>query len=169
MLTLTKNAHPIQNIGLVDRVIRLLIGAALIGTSYFYVAHLHQMVEVWATWGTYAILIAIYPIMTGMLGFDPLYTLFHVRTCGDTGRHQSGTLPYQMVTMFGHTPKYTEFDGERSLGSTHEEPIEHPHHKVWRVEQDPEIYPDERAWHGFFAGQETRRQAMGKAATATTA
>ncbi len=160
MLTLTKNAHPIENIGLVDRVIRLLIGAALIGTSYYYVAHLNQVAGVWDMWGTYAILFAIYPLMTAMLGWDPLYSLFRVRTCSDAGRHQSGSMPYQIVTMFGHTPKYTESNRERSLGSTHEEPKENPHHKEWHDrDQGPALYPDEKAWHRFF----TRKSARGSA------
>jgi hypothetical protein len=98
------------------------------------------------------------------MGWDPLYALLHVRTCSDTGRHQSGSMPYQIVTMFGHTPKYTESDRERSLGSTHEEPEEHPHHKVWRVDQEPAIYPDDKAWHRFFTRKGAKEQAKEKVA-----
>lgn len=156
MITLTKDAHPLQNIGLLDRVIRLLIGAVLIGTSYYYVAHMDQVASVWDVWGTYAILIAIYPIMTGMLGWDPFYAALHMRSCGDAGRNQAGTLPYQVEAMFGHTPKYTESDSERSLGSTHDEAVEHPHHKIWRVDEDPILYPDDKAWHRYFMRRRVR-------------
>lgn len=167
MLTLTKNAHPIENIGLVDRVIRLLLGAGLIGTSYVYLAHLQQQLGVWDIWASYAILFSIYPMMTAMLGWDPLYALFNVRTCGDTGRHQSGSMPYQIATMFGHTPKYTESDRERSLGSTHEEPEQHPQHKVWHdVDQGPAIYPDDKAWRRFLTREGRKGRAKEKTAAA---
>jgi len=156
MITLTKDVHPPQNIGLIDRLIRLLIGAVLIGTSYYYVAHMDQVASVWDVWGTYAILIAIYPIMTGMLGWDPFYAALHMRSCGDAGRNQAGTLPYQVEAMFGHTPKYTESDSERSLGSTHDEAKEHPHHKIWRVDEDPILYPDDKAWHRYFMRRRVR-------------
>jgi hypothetical protein len=150
MITLSEKAHPKQNIGLIDRLLRLFIGAALIGAAYYYSAYVDLVARIWDVWGSFSMMIALYPIFTGMLGWDPFYALFHVRSCSITGRNQCGTLPYQVKAMFGHAPKYTESETEHSLESCHDEPVEHPHHKVWRVDEDPILYPDDKAWHSYF-------------------
>ena len=158
MLTRTEKAHPRQNIGLIDRMLRLLIGAALIGVAYYYSAYDDLAARIWDVWGSYSMMIAVYPILTGMLGWDPFYALFRARSCGDSGRNQCGTLPYQMEAMFGHAPKYTDSETERSLGGSHDDPVEHPHHKVWRVDEDPILYPDDKDWHRYFMRRRVKRR-----------
>lgn len=152
MITLAEKSHVVQNMGLVDRAVRLLIGVALLSVSYFYAIHAegqYQIVEF------FSFAIALYPIFTGMFGWDPAYAMFHGRTCSDTGRNQCGTLPYQLKSMMGHAPKYCESDAEHSLEACHDEPEEHPHHKVWRIDEEPILYPDDKAWHRYFTRKQT--------------
>ena len=158
MLTSTEKAHPTQNLALIDRVLRLLIGAALIGGAYYYSAFDDVAARIWDVWGSISTMISVYPILTGALGWDPFYALFHVRSCGDSGRNQCGTLPYQVEAMFGRAPKYTESETERSVGSTHNQPVENPHHKVWRVDEEPMLYPDDKAWHRYFMRRRMKRK-----------
>ena len=157
MIMPSENAHPKQNIGLIDRVVRLLIGATLIGTAYYYSAEKDLAARLWDVWGSYSMMIAFYPIITGMLGWEPFYALFRVRSCGGSGRNQCGTLPYQVEAMFGHAPRYTESETEHSLEACHDDPVEHPHHKVWRIDQEPMLYPDDRAWHRYFMRLKLKR------------
>lgn len=153
MLTLAEKSHVVQNMGLIDRGVRLLAGMALLAISYYYAVHADIKYEVFEF---VAFAIALYPIFTGMFGWDPLYAIFQARTCSDSGRNQCGTLPYQLKAMMGHGPKYCETDSERSLEACHDEPEEHPHHKVWRVDQEPMLYPDDKAWHKYFAKRGTQ-------------
>ena len=157
MITRSEKAHPKQNIGLIDRVSRLIVGAILISTAYYFSAYEDLAARIWDVWGSFSMMIALYPIFTGMLGWDPLYALFQVRSCSISGRNQCGTLPYQVKVMFGHIPEYTESESEHSLESSRDEPFEHPHHKVWRVDVEPVLYPDDKAWHRYF----TRKGAKG--------
>lgn len=57
----------VKNVGTIDRVLRILIGLALVG------------------WGLYAKnwigVIGIIPILTGIVSFCPLYKLFGLSTC----------------------------------------------------------------------------------------
>ena len=142
-----------------DRSLRLLIGAALIGAAYYFSAYQDVAVRIWDVWGSFSTLIAIYPILTGMLGWDPLYALLHIRSCGTSPRNQCGTLPFQVKAMFDHVPKYTESETEHSLESCHDEPMERPHHKIWRVDEAPILYPDDKDWHGYFARKHIKESA----------
>ena len=146
MLTLAEKSHVVENMGLIDRAVRLLFGIALLGITYYYAVHSDVK---YSMFEFYSIAIALYPIFTGMFGWDPVYAMLHARTCGDSGRHQCGTLPYQMKAMLGLAPKYCETDAEHSLESCHDEAEEHPRHKVWRVDPEPMLYPDDKAWHRF--------------------
>ncbi|MCC7435326.1 MAG: DUF2892 domain-containing protein [Methanoregulaceae archaeon] len=56
-----------QNIGSVDRIVRLVLGIALIAFAITQQAW-------WA-------LIGIIPLLTGIVSFCPLYTLFGMSTC----------------------------------------------------------------------------------------
>lgn len=56
------------NVGKTDRTIRILIGVALLAAS---------LVDAIGAWGW----IGIIPLLTGMLGFCPVYALFGLRTC----------------------------------------------------------------------------------------
>ncbi|MFN8548099.1 MAG: DUF2892 domain-containing protein [Candidatus Eisenbacteria bacterium] len=56
-----------RNVGSLDRVIRIVLGLALLGAGVAYKA--------W--WGA----IGLVPLLTALIGFCPLYRLIGVRTC----------------------------------------------------------------------------------------
>lgn len=60
-----------RNVGTPDRIVRVLVGAALIAMVF---AGPRSM------WG----LIGVVPLMTAIVGTCPLYTLLRVSTCGRT-------------------------------------------------------------------------------------
>lgn len=63
-----------RNVGNADRIIRVVIGLALI--SLFFV-----LPGMWKMLG----LIAIVPLATAAIGWCPLYAMFGIRTCPVTG------------------------------------------------------------------------------------
>ena len=99
------------------------------------------------------VLASLYPLMTAMIGWDPLYAIFHVRSCSRAGRNQCGTLPYQLKAFAGHAPKYCDSKDEHSLENCHDAPEEQPHHALWKVEQEPMIYPSNAQLDTFFEEQ----------------
>ena len=56
-----------RNVGIVDRVVRIVIGAALLGTGMY--------LKAW--WGV----IGVVPLFTAFIGFCPLYRLVGLSTC----------------------------------------------------------------------------------------
>jgi hypothetical protein len=107
---------PAENIGLVDRTVRFFGGGVLM--TYGVLSALligHNIVS------AAAILLAVYPLMTTMMGWDPIYQLFGARTCAlEGGRNQCGTLPYEVDAALGHNPhpdKGHEYD--HSLTALH--------------------------------------------------
>ena len=106
----------IQNLGLADRVLRLIIGISLLGGA---IAHMQMNGNVVSAWHALAGLVSVYPFLTGIVGWDPLYSLLRVRTCSLTGKNQCGTFPYEVDAALGHNPK-PEKDFDHSLtGSRH--------------------------------------------------
>lgn len=167
MVTSSDNVHPIQNMGLVDRVLRFAGGALILGAIVLY----FEMEHAWfpLTVMVYATAISIYPLLTGLIGWDPFYALFKIRSCNDSGRNQCGTFPYQVKAMTGHAPRYCDDGEERSLEACHDEPGERPHHALWRVEQEPMLYPDDRTLDEYVRkhppdATSTKRGAADKAA-----
>ena len=109
---------PAENIGLVDRVARFFGGSALMAYGAINAVMTgHDLIS------AAAILLAVYPLMTAMMGWDPLYQLFGVRTCKlKGGRNQCGTLPYEVDSALGHDPKPDQgYDYDHSLAGSHHE------------------------------------------------
>lgn len=110
---------PTENIGLVDRIVRSVGGGALmiLGiVSILETGHTNMSAA--------AILLAVYPLMTAMIGWDPIYQLFGARTCNpQSGRNQCGTMPYEVDAALGHNPIPDEgYEYDHSLiGSHHEQ------------------------------------------------
>lgn len=90
-----------QNLGWLDRVIRVLVGSAML----IYPAYLLATTDsTQAQWPFYSMLVSIYPWLTGIVGYDPLYKLFGVRTCNTTGKNSCGTFPYEVDAALGNKP-----------------------------------------------------------------
>ncbi len=132
-----------QNQGLADRVLRVLIGFAMLGGGAAYVS----MGEGFASFAGIApsVLVlmsaSVYPILTGTIGWDPIYHLLGIRTCSDSGRNACGTLPYQIEAALGKEPKYCEPNDQHSLEGCHDNPEPLPKHALWRVDQSPMLSP----------------------------
>lgn len=104
----------VQNLGLYDRCLRVLAGVILLGGS---VAHL-VLADSMVSWHAYTSLLSIYPFLTGILGWDPLYEMAEVRSCQLTGRNQCGTFPYELESVLGGTPQPEE-EYDHSLAGVH--------------------------------------------------
>jgi len=60
----------VSNVGTVDRVLRIVVGAALIAAALL-VVHPYA----WLGW------IGVVPLLTGIFGYCPAYRLFGLRSC----------------------------------------------------------------------------------------
>lgn len=114
MKTVLKELGVVQNIGLGDRVIRMIIGMVmLVGVLAYY-----QFTDAMIGWQVYIALLAVYPLMTGFMGWCPLYGMMDVKSCKMEGRNQCGTIPYQVDAALGHRPvAYHGYD--HSLAGSH--------------------------------------------------
>lgn len=163
MVTLPNNSSSVvQNMGLVDRAARFLIGGALVGVALDYYEMKHPPIGP----GLQLLMvgISVYPLMTAMIGWDPFYALFHVRSCSGSGRNQCGTLPYQVKAMIGRAPKYCEISDEHSLEACHDSPEERPRHAIWRVDMEPMIYPSDAQLNAYFKEQARKKDIRKRAA-----
>lgn len=157
MITRSEKSQASQNMGLADRILRLMIGAAMLaGGSVFVVQagalHAYNILEAVML---ITMMVSVYPLLTAILGVDPVYSLFNTRTCSDSGRNQCGTFPYQVKAALGKAPRYCEASDDHSLEGCHDESEEKPHHAVWRVDKEPMLYPDDKAM-AEFADRERR-------------
>ncbi|MFC1748591.1 DUF2892 domain-containing protein [Pseudomonadota bacterium] len=93
---------PVQNMGWFDRIARVIVGAALI------LAVLYEM-QKGVPIGGYAYLpiLAIYPLMTGILGWDPLYAAGHIKSCdmSDDSHNKCGTFLFEVESAMGKDMK----------------------------------------------------------------
>lgn len=112
------NLSVVQNLGLLDRMVRMFLGAALLVggiVSMFNNATL--------TWEPYAMLISIYPFLTTIVGWDPLYAALGARTCSlEAGRNACGTFPYEMDAAVLGDKLVPDTDYDHSLYNAHQEP-----------------------------------------------
>jgi len=108
----------VQNEGLVDRLLRFTIGAVMLGIGVG-----EMTVTPFITWWEALLVIAsVYPLLTAILGWDPLYKLANAKTCSlKAGSHnQCGTLPYEMDAAMGHKPTPDSgFEYDHSMEATH--------------------------------------------------
>jgi len=109
------NITVVQNIGLTDRLIRFFGGGAILAWGALSLA-----MGATPTLATVAILIAVYPLMTTVMGWDPFYQLLGTRTCSlEGGRNQCGTLPYEVDAAVGHDPQPDKEYDHSLTGSQH--------------------------------------------------
>ncbi len=96
MLLAHKRLSAVQNLGWLDRTIRVVLGFALIAIAYF---NLRQGVTL--GWYAYLPILGLYPLFTGMFGWDPFYAAIHVKTCDTSSHNQCGTYPYEIESATG--------------------------------------------------------------------
>lgn len=115
------NIQDPHNIGLIDRAIRFFAGGALLFVGVIS-AVTTDGIQVWQA---VIVLVSIYPLMTCMMGWDPVYQIIGMRTGSDSGRNVTGTLPYQVDAAMRHNPQPDkDYEYDHSLtGSHHEEKI----------------------------------------------
>ena len=101
----------IQNLGWLDRVLRFVVGAVLLAFPCFMIASGVSEVT-WYLVG--AMLLAVYPLLTSVIGIDQIYNFFQVKSCGGSGRNQCGTFPYEIDAALGNNP-IPDSDIEHSL------------------------------------------------------
>jgi hypothetical protein len=63
-----------KNVGMIDRVVRIILGIVLIGVFYYH--------KVAAPWSYLVLVIGIIAIVTGLFGTCALYSLLGVNTLG---------------------------------------------------------------------------------------
>ena len=113
MRDLAEHTRPIQNLGLIDRLVRVGAGAAFIG----YAVHDLMSGASMHWWHAMGIFAAVYLFMTGMLGYGPFFAMAGVKTCSLDGRNQCGSLPYELSVFLGRNTRACRSPHDRSLGN----------------------------------------------------
>ena len=118
MSRISGKISPTENIGLVDRMVRFFGGGVLMAYGVLKIVLTGNDVISAA-----AILLAVYPLMTTLMGWDPFYQIIGGRSCNlEGGRNQCGTLPYEVDAALGHEPKPDEgYEYDHSLAGSHHE------------------------------------------------
>jgi len=84
-----QNKNALQNIGLIDRSVRILVGAGMVSTMFFY------PFESVTLWLAIVPLVGIFPLLSGIIGWCPTYAMFHKKS-GRIDKHNScGTMTDQ--------------------------------------------------------------------------
>ncbi len=108
---------PVQNMGWLDRSVRTVIGALLIAVTLY---EIQQGTPV----GSYAYLpiVAIYPLMTGLLGWDPFYAASNVKSCDISpgSRNKCGTFLFEVESAMGKDVKCHDGYDCSIAGNDHE-------------------------------------------------
>ena len=88
--SLQNQSNALQNIGIIDRTVRIIVGSAMIGVWFVYPI---ATVNIW-----FALLplLGVFPLLTGILGWCPTYALLHTKSCGTDKRNNCGTFPDQL-------------------------------------------------------------------------
>lgn len=110
------NIQDPHNIGLIDRAVRFFAGGALLFVGVIS-AVTADGIQVWQA---VLVLVSIYPLMTCMMGWDPVYQIIGVRTGSDSGRNVTGTLPYQVDAAMRNNPQPDkDYEYDHSLTGSH--------------------------------------------------
>jgi len=108
----------IQNLGWFDRALRFVLGLFLIIAAVIDLES-SQDGGVYA----YLMIFAIYPTMSAVLGWDPIYHLMQIKSCNPYGRNRCGTFPFEIAAVFGRKLKCDENDcslaGNRNANRSH--------------------------------------------------
>ena len=111
-----------HNLGWKDRMARFTLGGILLGVGVATIVVFNRpewIVEGQQvpSWAYYVSLVSIYPFLTAMLGWDPVYRLIGYRSCGNSPDNPCGSLPYEVDAAMGHEPEPTN-DAFHELGAS---------------------------------------------------
>lgn len=87
-----------ENMGVIDRSVRVFVGCLLIIPLVF---NINNISPILLDGMTYAIVGVFYLMLTGMLGWDPIYKLFDAKTCSISKRNPCGSYMYQLRALLG--------------------------------------------------------------------
>ena len=111
MIQKTRSANLVpQKLGWLDRIIRFIIGTALIASPVTFLT-LSPETPTWLSdgvpmaWPYYVILIAIFPLLTAILGCNPLFALISIRSCGTSAHNPCSTFPFELEVAAGSNPR----------------------------------------------------------------
>lgn len=90
----------VENQSVVDRSIRLVLGVLLTVPVLIAAFKVDPV-----TWEFYTSIAACYLLLTGMLGWDPIYAAFNFRTCGKAGK-PCGSFGYTAKVAMGEKPSH---------------------------------------------------------------
>jgi hypothetical protein len=114
-----------ENLGWLDRLLRFIVGTAMISVSATYL-FISTTTPTWLnesapmTWPYYLMIIAIYPIVSTILGRDPIYGLLDVKSCGNSPTNPCGSFPFELDAAIGNKP-IPDSELEHSLSTSHHE------------------------------------------------
>jgi len=106
-----------QNLGLWDRVLRVIVGCVMLAVPYYSLTQMNTTTEMWQS---VMIIMSIYPWLSGILGTDPVYRLFKVKSCDLSSRNRCGSFPFQIDAFLGRNP-IPEDDYEHTMTNSHHE------------------------------------------------
>jgi hypothetical protein len=117
----TKRFHVVENLGWLDRVIRIMLGTVLVAVPFTIITMNAFRLDEGASisgWLYVVMLLALYPFWTSAIGWDPIYQLFNICSCGGTEKNPCGTLPYELDAAAGRHP-IPDSEVVHSLGTAH--------------------------------------------------
>jgi len=100
-----------QNLGMLDRVMRVIIGTVMLAVPYYLITQEGATVQAWHSW---TMVLSVYPFLSGILGADPIYNMMGKKSCDLSDRNRCGSFPFQVDAFMGHKP-IPEDDYEHTL------------------------------------------------------
>lgn len=88
-----------ENMGIIDRSLRLLFGLLLLVP----ILVVTQTIEA-PTWQLFTTLISFYLLLTAMLGWDPAYAALNRKTCDLSDKNRCGSIEYEVKAAMGDNP-----------------------------------------------------------------
>ena len=90
--SLQKHPYAPQNIGIIDRTARIIVGTILIG-AWFILPYPLETGSI-----IFALLpfLGVFPVVTGIIGWCPTYAMLKTKSCGTGKRNNCGTFPDQL-------------------------------------------------------------------------
>ena len=116
-----KQFRIIENMGWLDRIIRMIVGTVLIIVPMIFLAIYSMRLDEGnsvSPWWYVGMLVSLYPFWTSSIGWDPVYDLFNLRTCGGSEKNPCGSFPYEVDAAVGHHP-IPDSDVVHSLTAAH--------------------------------------------------